>query len=158
MFIPLGIVPEVGLQYARLFRELKLQETLMEFLLPQYEQAKIQEAKDTPTVQVLDKAVPPDLRAKPKRAIMVIMVGFISFIFCAIFVFTLEYYNRMKNDENENNTWNKIFNEIEKDISKILNIPVNTIKSHIHRAKKIIKKELLKEDIYFMNREVFSYG
>ena len=90
----------------------------MEFLLPQYEQAKIQEAKDTPTVQVLDKAVPPDLRAKPKRAIMVIMVGFISFLFCTIFVFSLENYHRIRNDEN--NTWNKIFNEIETDLSKFL--------------------------------------
>ena len=52
IFLPLDKVPELGLQYARLFREVKLQETILEFLLPQYEQAKIQEAKDSPTIQI----------------------------------------------------------------------------------------------------------
>jgi uncharacterized protein involved in exopolysaccharide biosynthesis len=49
----------------------------MEFLLPQFEQAKIQEAKDTPTVQVLDPAVLPIKRSKPKRAFFVLLVAFI---------------------------------------------------------------------------------
>ena len=55
-------VPELALQYARLFRQVKVQETLFTLLTSQYEQAKIAEARDTPTVQVLDSGVPADKR------------------------------------------------------------------------------------------------
>ncbi len=97
LFLPFDDVPEIGLQYVRLFREVKLQETLLEFLLPQYEQAKIQEMRDTPTVQVLDPAVTPEKKSKPKRMLLVFAAGFISliFVFMAIYVtVNLEY---MKN-------------------------------------------------------------
>ena len=58
-------VPDLALQYGRLFRELKVQETLYALLTSQYEQAKIAEARDTPTVQVLDPPVPADKRISP---------------------------------------------------------------------------------------------
>jgi len=83
LFISLQDAPDLAIQYLRLFREVKLQETIMEFLLPQYEQAKIQEAKDTPTVQVLDPAKAPIKRKSPKRMIIVLVTGFFSFLlFC----------------------------------------------------------------------------
>ena len=73
-------IPELGLEYARLVREIMIQEKIMEFLLPQLEQAKIQEAKDTPTVQVLDEANLPVKKAKPKRIVIVLLCGFGSLI------------------------------------------------------------------------------
>lgn len=87
VFVPLGKVPDMGLQYFRLFREVKLQEKLLEFLLPQYEQAKLQEARDTPTVQVLDRAVKPERKSKPKRMLMVLFAGLVSLIFSLIAVY-----------------------------------------------------------------------
>ena len=59
-------VPDLALQYGRLLRELKVQETLYALLTSQYEQAKITEARDTPTVQVLDPPVPADKQIKPR--------------------------------------------------------------------------------------------
>lgn len=73
--IPLSEVPTVGLQLARLTRDVKIQEAIFELLTQQYEQAKIQEAKDTPTVQVLDHATPPSRKVKPKRALIGITAG-----------------------------------------------------------------------------------
>ena len=61
-------VPELALQFARLFRQVKVQETLFTLLTSQHEQAKIAEARDTPTVQVLDPAVPADKRSSPAPA------------------------------------------------------------------------------------------
>jgi len=78
IFIPIDQVPDLGLQYARLFRELTLQEKILEFILPQYEQAKIQEAKDTPTVQVLDRAILPERKSRPKRMIIVAVSGLMA--------------------------------------------------------------------------------
>ncbi len=84
VLVPLNDAPDLGLKYARLYRDVKMQEKIMEFLLPQYEQAKIQEQKDTPTIQLLDPANRPIKRSKPKRSILVLAVGFMSIVFCGI--------------------------------------------------------------------------
>lgn len=101
LFVPFNQAPELGLQYVRLYREVTLQQKIMEFLLPQYELAKIQEAKDTPTVQVLDEAVMPIKRTKPKRAIMVLTAGFLSIFFSVIAVLFQEYVRTMESKNSE---------------------------------------------------------
>jgi len=80
IFIPIDEVPDLGLQYVRLFREVTLQEKIMEFILPQYEQARIQEAKDTPTVQILDRALLPERKSRPKRALIVLLAAFFALV------------------------------------------------------------------------------
>jgi tyrosine-protein kinase Etk/Wzc len=71
-------VPELALQYGRLFRELKVQETLYTLLTSQFEQAKITEARDTPTVQVLDRPVPADKNIKPRLVLNTVMGALIG--------------------------------------------------------------------------------
>ncbi len=96
IFLKLDIIPELGLQYARLLREVMLQQKILEFLLPQYEQAKIQEAKDTPTVQVLDEAVLPIKRVKPKRAFFVFFWAFLAVFISSTVILILEAFSEMK--------------------------------------------------------------
>ncbi len=94
LFLPFKDVPEIGVKYVRLYREVTLQEKLLEFLLPQYEQSKIQEAKDTPTIQVLDPAMTPIKKSRPKRMYIVLAAGFMSIlfsVFAAYFSVNLEY-------------------------------------------------------------------
>ncbi|MFQ5707889.1 MAG: GumC family protein [bacterium] len=98
LFIPLNEAPDIGLKYIRLYREVTLQEKLLEFLLPQYEQAKIQEAKDTPTVQVLDEAITPIKRTSPKRTIIVLLSGFLSLILSVCLILMFEYWQRVKRE------------------------------------------------------------
>src|SRR6185312_14547545 len=47
-------LPLLGVTYADLYRQTKIQETVYELLTQQYELAKMQEAKEIPTVKVLD--------------------------------------------------------------------------------------------------------
>jgi tyrosine-protein kinase Etk/Wzc len=96
MVLPFSEAPELGLELLRLKRELKIQESIFELLTTQYEQAKIEEAKDTPTIQVLDEAKPPERRSYPIRSFMVLtgMAG--SFIFSIVVVFVVQYFNLMK--------------------------------------------------------------
>ncbi len=68
VIIPFQHIPDIAMEYARLYREVEVQSKLYEFLMQQYEQARIREAKTTPVVQVLDIAVPPQRKAKPNRA------------------------------------------------------------------------------------------
>jgi tyrosine-protein kinase Etk/Wzc len=87
VFLPMSTVPDLGMQYARLYRELMIQEKIMEFLVPMYEQAKIQEAKDTPSLQLIDKAIIPDKKSSPKRALIVLFAGFVSLLFSFLSIY-----------------------------------------------------------------------
>jgi tyrosine-protein kinase Etk/Wzc len=79
IFVPTGTVPQAGLEYLRNARELKYQELLFELLAKQFEMAKIDEANDAAVVQVVDKAIPPDFKSRPKRALILISVAFFLF-------------------------------------------------------------------------------
>lgn len=94
--VPFAEVPSLSLKLARLVREVKIQEGIFGLLTQQYEQYKIQETKDTPTIQILDRAVPPERRAKPKRALLVGLSGILSIFASLVFIFGLEYFKRSK--------------------------------------------------------------
>lgn len=66
-------LPVLGYQYADLYRQSKIQESVYEFLTQQYEMAKIQEAKELPTVRVMDVAVPAERKSGPIRSLVVIL-------------------------------------------------------------------------------------
>lgn len=91
----IGTVPSVGLEYTRKMRDVKVQEAVFEQLSKQYELAKLSEAKDSSTIQVLDAAVVPIQRSSPKRTLMVI-ISTISGFFCSIFsILLLEYLSKL---------------------------------------------------------------
>jgi tyrosine-protein kinase Etk/Wzc len=99
--VPFAQVPSLSLRLARLMREVKIQGSVFEILTQQYEQYRIQETKDTPTVQVLDRAVPPEKRVRPRRAVLVIISGILSLFTSTVFVFGLEYLRRAKQKDPE---------------------------------------------------------
>ncbi len=72
-----GNIPEVGLEYVRKLRDVKYYETVFELLAKQFELAKIDEAKDTSTIQQLDKAIPADKNSGPKR-LMIALAGLVG--------------------------------------------------------------------------------
>ena len=98
IFMATSDVPELGVQYARLLREFKVQETLHELLTRQYEVAKINEARNSSTIQVLDRAVPADRKSKPKRSIIVLLVTFFIGFSTILWIF-LKY--RIENIDDE---------------------------------------------------------
>jgi uncharacterized protein involved in exopolysaccharide biosynthesis len=63
-------MPELTLQHLRKLREVKYHETLYELLARQYEVARIDEAKEGPAIQVIDRAVTPDHKSWPPRALL----------------------------------------------------------------------------------------
>lgn len=71
--LSLGNSPVIALSYLRLQRELEIQTKILTFLLPVYEQAKIEEKKETPTILVLDTPEVAEKKTKPKRLTMVLL-------------------------------------------------------------------------------------
>ncbi len=78
LFLNFDKIPDMQKEYLQLKRKAEYYAKLLEYLGPQYEQAKIEEAKDVPTVQVLDKAVRPEKKNKPKRKMIVFFALFIT--------------------------------------------------------------------------------
>lgn len=66
-------LPILGVTYADLYRQNKIQETVYELLTQQYELAKVQEAKEIPTVKVLDAAIVPTKKSFPPRTVIVVL-------------------------------------------------------------------------------------
>lgn len=89
-------VPDLALQFGRLFRQVKVQETLFTLLTSQHEQAKIAEARDTPTVQVLDSAVPADKRSRPRLLLNLAVAGMLSLVVGIFLAFFLDYRVRVR--------------------------------------------------------------
>jgi uncharacterized protein involved in exopolysaccharide biosynthesis len=55
------------------YRDIKVQEAMLEVLIKQYELARVDEAKEGPLVQQVDPATPPERRSKPKRTLIVLV-------------------------------------------------------------------------------------
>lgn len=89
--VPFTELPQVSLEYARLLREVTVQIAIYELLTQQYEQAKIMELKDTPTVQFLDKAGVPERKSYPKRSLIVVFAFFLGIVANIPLVFFLDY-------------------------------------------------------------------
>jgi uncharacterized protein involved in exopolysaccharide biosynthesis len=96
-FISLSEAPTVGLEYGRLKRDALIQQKVFELLTQQFELAKIEEAKDDITFQVIDSAIPPEKKIKPKRALNMALAGVVSLFVGVFLVFFLEYVERHKN-------------------------------------------------------------
>lgn len=96
-FLTLADAPTVGLEYGRLKRDALIQQKVFELLTQQYELAKIEEAKDDITFQIIDPAVTPEKRIKPMRTLNITLAGVVS-LFLGIFViFFQEYLEKQKN-------------------------------------------------------------
>ncbi len=66
-------LPLLGVRWAELYQQTKIQETVYQLLTQEYELAKIQEAKEVPTVKVMDEAVIPERKSFPPRVGFVIL-------------------------------------------------------------------------------------
>ena len=87
---PDGKMTQSGLEYIQKFRDVKFNQTLLELLYKQFELAKIDEAKDYPLIQVLDKAMLPEKKSKPKRALIVILSTMAAFFLSVFYAFVKE--------------------------------------------------------------------
>jgi tyrosine-protein kinase Etk/Wzc len=88
--VPTSKVPQVGLENVRKIREVKYHEAIMEIMARQFELAKVDEAKDMALIQVVDRAIDPDRKIKPKRAIIILGSFLTALVLAMVFAFFLE--------------------------------------------------------------------
>jgi tyrosine-protein kinase Etk/Wzc len=96
--VPIANVPTAGLEYIRKLRDVKYHEALFGLLAKQYEAAKIDEAKDSLIVQQLDKALPPERKSGPLRAMIIISITILALIVAISIALLSESLERAKKD------------------------------------------------------------
>ena len=90
--------PAAGLEYLRKVRDLKYAETVYELLAKQLEIAKIDEVNEGSLIQILDKAVVPDNKSKPKRSLIVLLATISAGFLTIFYVFIKEALQNAKKD------------------------------------------------------------
>jgi len=79
-------LPLLGAKYADYYRAAKIQETVFEMLTGQYELAKVQEAKETPSVKVLDPGEVPEKKSFPSRLLIIFLGTFFGMAGCILVI------------------------------------------------------------------------
>jgi uncharacterized protein involved in exopolysaccharide biosynthesis len=96
LIIPFKKAPFLSNKYLKIYKDLEIQYKILEFVQPMYEQAKVEEVRNTPSVLILDKAGAPELKASPKGSIY-FLIAFLSSSFIALLIiFTLEGVHKIK--------------------------------------------------------------
>ncbi len=80
IFVPFSKAPDLGMEYVRRYRDVEIQYKILQIIAPLYEQAKVEERRQTPSVIVLDKAAPAERKAKPKVSLYALMALVISLL------------------------------------------------------------------------------
>lgn len=91
----------LGMDSMRLLRDVKYSEVVFELLGRQFEIAKIDEAKESSVIQVLDHAVEPDVKSGPKRLFMVQLALLIALVLGLIIAFVREALQRARSNPDQ---------------------------------------------------------
>jgi capsule polysaccharide export protein KpsE/RkpR len=79
-------LPQLGVQWANLYRTVRIHETVFDLLSEEYETARIEEVKAVPTVSVIDFPGIPERKAGPHRTLIVMISTLFSLVAVAIFL------------------------------------------------------------------------
>jgi tyrosine-protein kinase Etk/Wzc len=103
-----GKLPEVGVEYVRNMRSVKYYETIFELLAKQFELAKIDEAKDSSLIQVLDKAIPAEHKSKPKRALITLAGIMFGSVLGILLAFIHSAYSGSRQNPEGRKRWQRL--------------------------------------------------
>ncbi len=90
LLLSLKNLPERSMQYLRHFRDVTIYNKMLEFIIPLYEQSRLEEQKQMPLVQVIDKPVPAEKKSYPPRTIFSIIFTSIIMLFVLSFIIIRE--------------------------------------------------------------------
>jgi uncharacterized protein involved in exopolysaccharide biosynthesis len=92
-------LPALGYRYEELYRQVKTQETIFDFLTQQYELARVEEAKELPVVRVMDQPSVPEKKSSPIRSLIVGLSVFAALLLGCWWVVEKEKWNQLPLDD-----------------------------------------------------------
>jgi tyrosine-protein kinase Etk/Wzc len=98
---PLQVLPDLMHEYGRLTLQLEVKQQILAFLSALLEEAKYGEARNTPTLQVLDEATPPHVRSFPRRAVLTVAGAGAALVLLTLLAFVFEAWERSRRSQQE---------------------------------------------------------
>ena len=99
LLLPIDNLPQKAMDYLRYYSEVEINKTLMEFIVPLYEQSKFEEQKSIPYIQVIDKGVAPATKSFPPRVLMTTIITLFILTFSFIIIIIREKIIQTENDK-----------------------------------------------------------
>jgi uncharacterized protein involved in exopolysaccharide biosynthesis len=87
-----------GPDYVSKYREFKYRETLFELFARQYEIARVDESREGGLIQVVDVALPPEYKSKPKRALIAVAATVLSLLLLGLFILLRHFWRQSATD------------------------------------------------------------
>jgi uncharacterized protein involved in exopolysaccharide biosynthesis len=101
VFVPFSKMPDLGGEYIRRFRDVEIQYKILQFITPLYEQAKVEERRQTPSVLILDKAGPAERKSKPKISLYALIALMMSLLLSLFTAFVIEAIAKLQSNKQE---------------------------------------------------------
>jgi capsule polysaccharide export protein KpsE/RkpR len=99
LYPPLRQMPKLAVPYADLYRRVRVEEAMFEFLNQQYEMARIEEAKDIATVSIIDPPGIPEKKSFPHRLILTLVLTFLSFTTASALILVRYHWSTIHPDD-----------------------------------------------------------
>jgi len=99
LYPPIRQLPILGVQWANLYREVKVEELVFQLLTTQYELARMEEARESTVLNVVDAANLPEKKSFPPRLILMLSATLISVLFAALSIFAKDRWQRISYDD-----------------------------------------------------------
>ncbi|HZE24209.1 MAG TPA: hypothetical protein VE054_09460 [Blattabacteriaceae bacterium] len=115
-------LPILGVKWADLYRQTKIRETVVELLTQQYEMARIQEAKEIPSVKVLDPASIPE-RREPSWKLIIVLGTLLSALLACLGYFIKNWWDRWDQDDPRRILISQVLRVGRKNSSSVTSIP-----------------------------------
>jgi uncharacterized protein involved in exopolysaccharide biosynthesis len=106
-------LPVLGVTYADLYRRTRISEIVYELLTRQYELAKVDEAKEIPTVKELDVPVVPQKRSFPPRGLIIFLGTLLVPGLAAAWILTKRFWEEMGTNDPRKQLASEIFQSIQ---------------------------------------------
>jgi capsule polysaccharide export protein KpsE/RkpR len=97
LLLPIENLPEKAMTYLRYYSDVEINKTLMEFILPLYEQSKFEEQKSIPFIQIIDRGSIPTKKSFPPRILFTLLL---AVIICSTLLSVIILREKIKNSEN----------------------------------------------------------
>jgi tyrosine-protein kinase Etk/Wzc len=101
-------IPDLTLQNSQILLDLRIQQKVYEYLYPQYESAKIDELRDLPTIEIIDKAIPAGKRSRPRRAFICVFAFLMALIISSCYVILIEVIKEFLNSDHKHEKWENL--------------------------------------------------
>jgi uncharacterized protein involved in exopolysaccharide biosynthesis len=106
--VPTAKIPEVGVEYVRALRDVKYFETIYELLAKQFELAKVDEARDSTLIQVLDAAVPAERKSAPRRSLVTLGGVALGAVLAFLIIVSRTVVQVMRRDPQHAGRWQQV--------------------------------------------------